>query len=101
MDKTFLGSNYLETLSMKILDLSEKGVIQSLRSSWWSGSNDCEATSSVTANDMEVAASLDLPHLGNIFLHDMSNTHATQYQFWMQMIYFGINFQKFSLPSKL
>ena len=52
---------------MKILDLSEKGVIQSLRSSWWSGSNECEATSSVTANDMEAAASLDLPHLGKIF----------------------------------
>ena len=65
--KTFLGSNYLETLSMKILDLSEKGVIQSLRSSWWSGSNECEATSSVTANDMEAAASLDLSHLGRVF----------------------------------
>ena len=52
---------------MKILDLSEKGVIQSLRSAWWSGSNECEATSSVTANDMEAAAALDLPHLGKIF----------------------------------
>ena len=52
---------------MKILDLSEKGVIQSLRSAWWSGSNECEATSSVTATDMEAAAALDLPHLGKIF----------------------------------
>ena len=52
-----------------MLQVSESGVIQSLKTKWWLDQSQCNKGSAVVGNSIEENFSVDIPHLGELGDH--------------------------------
>ena len=58
----FLGNSNRESLSQKVLNASESGALQTLKSKWWP-EGDC-TDAAVVGSSAEKSMEVDIPHVG-------------------------------------